>query len=346
MTKILIISFLLFVCGFVPSADTDMQYFQPFVSSETADVVVNFTGDCVFTNHFERHIGDDIASVFRDISWFRQADINMINLEHPITTFNEEEEKEFTFKMDPGYLELLQMENINLVNVANNHIYDYGIRGIDDTMHHLDSIHVAYVGIGKSLQEAREPVIFTIKGKRLGFLGYFGGAGQFAATDTTSGIAPRYPSYILSDIRKLKPDVDFVIVSFHWGVENERYPEEWQVGLGRACIDAGADLIVGHHPHILQGIERYKDGVIAYSLGNFIFGGYHRPVHDTIVLQVLFGEHMNVRPIPVRIQRWRALPLRGAAAAAVLDTLHLYSHDNQQCFFEEYRLHGEKHQTK
>lgn len=346
MIKIIVISILLLFCGFAPPADENVQHILPLTSSETGDVVVNFTGDCVFTNHFERYIGDDIERVFRDIPWFRQADINMINLEHPITTFGDKEEKEYTFKMAPGYLELLQMQNINLVNAANNHIYDYGPRGIDDTMHYLDSIHVAYVGIGKSLQEAREPVIFTIKGKRLGFLGYFGGTGQFAATDTTSGIAPRYRSYILSDIRELKDKVDFVIVSFHWGIENERYPEEWQVELAGSCIDAGADLIIGHHPHILQGIKRYKKGVIAYSLGNFIFGGHHRPVHDTIVLQVLFGEHMKVRPIPVRIQQWQALSLYGAAAAAVLDTLHAYSHDNQHCFFEEYRLHGEKHQTK
>jgi hypothetical protein len=344
--KVFILSFLMSFCGFILPTDTDPDYFVPVVSSETGDVVVNFTGDCVFSNHFEGHIGDEIDSVFRELPWFRRADINLINLEHPITTLPEEEEKEYTFKMDPAYLALLRLENINIVHAANNHIYDYGIQGIDDTMHYLDSVHVAYVGIGKTLQEAREPVIFTMKGMRLGFLGYFGGRGQFTATDTTSGIAPRYQSYILSDIRKLRSEVDYIIVSFHWGVENERYPEDWQRELGKASIDAGADLIVGHHPHILQSIERYNNGVIAYSLGNFIFGGHHRPVHDTIVLQVLFGEYMSVRPIPVCIQNWRALPISGAAAVAVLDTLHFYSHDYQQCFFEEIRLHGEKHQKK
>jgi poly-gamma-glutamate capsule biosynthesis protein CapA/YwtB (metallophosphatase superfamily) len=266
----------------------------------------------------------------------------MINLEHPITKHGEPEEKEFTFKMHPHYIRLLQKGNINLVNAANNHIYDYGITGIETTMEYLDSVNIAYVGIGKSLQEAREPVIFTIKDRRLGFLGYFGGAGQFAGTDTSAGLAPRYTSFILQDIRKLRPLVDYVIVSFHWGIENERYPEEWQMILGRAAVDAGADLVVGHHPHVLQGIERYNGGVIAYSIGNFIFGGNRRRVHDTIVLQAVFGDRMSVRPVPVRIDNWRVMELEKESARAVIDTLRVYSHDFDDCIFREYRLHGEK----
>ncbi len=316
--------------------------FTPLTSSETDAVVVNFTGDCIFSNHFETFIGDDIESVFADVPWFVRSDINVVNLEHPITKYENAQEKEFTFKMHPRYLPLLQKGNINVVNAANNHIYDYGVTGIDDTMYYLDSINVAYVGIGKTLQEAREPVIFTIKGKQLGFLGYFGGAGQFAATDTSSGLSPRFHLLIMSDIRMLRPKVDYVIVSFHWGVENEHYPEEWQMKLGRACIDAGADLVVGHHPHVLQGIEWHNSGIIAYSLGNFIFGGHHRPVHDTIVLQVLFGEDMIVHPLPVRINRWRVTELNGHRAGAVIDSLHAYSHDFDNCFFNEHCINGEE----
>ncbi len=340
MKTVLSIVSLLIISGFTaPGSD---RRFIPLTSSDTDAVVVNFTGDCVFTNHFETFVGDDVESVFADVPWFIRADINMINLEHPITKYGEAEEKEFPFKMHPRYLTLLQKGNINLVNAANNHIYDYGVAGIDDTMEYLDSVNIAYVGIGKSLQEAREPVIFIIKGKRLGFLGYFGGAGQFAATDTSAGLAPRFHLLILSDIRKLRSKVDYLIASFHWGIENEHYPEEWQMKLGRASIDAGADLVVGHHPHVLQGIERYKNGVIAYSLGNFIFGGHRRPVYDTIVLQALFGETMEVRPLPVRIDRWRVTELNQNLAGTVIDSLHVYSHDFQNCFFYEYCLHGEK----
>ena len=318
------------------------RQFIPVTASETGHVVVNFTGDCVFANHFETYVGDDIESVFADVPWFVDGDINKINLEHPVTTIGEAEEKEFIFKMHPRYLRLLQKGNINLVNAANNHIYDYGITGIEHTMAYLDSVNIGYVGIGKSLQEAREPVIFTIKDRRLGFLGYFGGAGQFAGTDTSAGLAPRYTSFILNDIQRLRPKVEYVIVSFHWGVEKERYPEEWQMRLGRAAIDAGADIVVGHHPHVLQGIERYNGGVIAYSIGDFIFGGNRRRVHDTIVLQVLFGERMYVRPIPVRIDTWRVAELEGESAGAVLDTLRVYSQDFEDCIFRGHRLHGEK----
>jgi poly-gamma-glutamate capsule biosynthesis protein CapA/YwtB (metallophosphatase superfamily) len=305
---------------------------RPLTSADTNDVVVNFTGDCVFANHFERQIGDRLDTVFAGLPWFVRSDINMINLEHPVTTGNDPLDKEFVFKMHPRYIRLLQESNILLVNAANNHIYDYGIEGIESTMEYLGSANIAYAGIGKSLQEAREPVIFSVKGKILGFLGYFGGMGQFAATDTSAGLAPRFPSYILSDIKTLREKADYVIVSLHWGIEGESYPEDWQGVLGRASIDAGADLIIGHHPHVLQGIERHNGGVIAYSLGNFLFGGHRRPVHDTIVLQVLFGEKMTVNPLPVRIDHWRATGIEELSVEAVLDSLKIFSRDFKDSF--------------
>jgi len=338
--KILLLSILFTIRSFSLSGDTEA--IVPLTSADTDAVVVNFTGDCIFTNHFEAIIGDDLNSVFEEVPWFLRADINMINLEHPITLSDDPEEKEFTFKMHPRYLRLMEKGNINLVNAANNHIYDFGIPGIDDTIEYLDSVNIAYVGIGKSLQEAREPVIFNVKDKTLGFLGYFGGAGQFAATDTSSGLAPRYPSFIFQDIRAVSPEVDYVIVSFHWGIENERYPEEWQTELGRASIDAGADLVVGHHPHVLQGIEIYNGGIIAYSLGNFIFGGHHRPVHDTIVLQVLFGETMEVRTIPVRINNWRVTNLDDEPAREVIDSLRYYSNEFPASILNGDQVNGEK----
>ncbi len=335
MRFLISIVFIISLAGITLPVQDSGLHFVPHTSSSTEAVVVNFTGDCIFDHHFETYVGDDLTSVFAGASWFVKSDINKINLEHPVTHFDDPEDKKFTFRMHPRYLRLLQKGNINLVNAANNHIYDFGIPGIEDTMEYLDSVNIAYVGIGRTLQEAREPVIFTVKGRTLGFLGYFGGAGQFAATDTSTGLAPRYPSFILRDIRYLRQKVDYVIVSFHWGIEKERYPEEWQTELGRACIDAGADLVVGHHPHVLQGIERYNGGVIAYSLGDFIFGGKYKPVYDSIVLQVLFDDNMNVRPIPVRINNWRVMNLDGESARAVMDTLRLYSNDFPASIFNE-----------
>jgi poly-gamma-glutamate capsule biosynthesis protein CapA/YwtB (metallophosphatase superfamily) len=323
--------------GILPGGNTHTTQhgvLHPLVSADTSDVVVNFTGDCVFANHFETHIGDAFESVFDAVPWFVRSDITMINLEHPVTDRGEPIGKEHQFRMHPRYLRLLQQSNIRLVNAANNHIYDYGVPGIERTIAYLDSADIAYVGVGPTLHDAREPVIFNVKGVLIGFLGYFGGKGQFAATDSSAGLAPRYPWYINEDIRNLRPLVDYVVVSFHWGNENERYPEEWQQVLGRAAIDTGADLVVGHHPHVLQGIERYNGGVIAYSLGNFLFGGHRRTVHDTIVLQVLFGERMTVRPLPVRIDTWRVIMPDDDTALSVLDTLHTYSHDFPISFFD------------
>lgn len=301
-------------------------------------VTMIFAGDLTLSDNVERFVGSRMEYVFERWKPGRESDIFMVNLEHPVTTWSERVEKKFNFKMAPSHGAILVDAGVTLVNSANNHIFDYGLRGIEDTMRYLDSLGIPYTGIGRNLRDARRPVILERKGRKIGFLGYYGG-GDFAATSDTPGYAPRYTQFILEDVKKLRNLVDYVVVNFHWGVERAPLPEEWQVTLARKVVDAGADLIVGHHPHILQGIERYRGAVIAYSLGNFVFGGNSRHTYETGVLKVVLSDQgAEVDLIPVSVRRWQPQPSKGAIRDSVLSLVrersshfpeHLFSQERQ-----------------
>jgi poly-gamma-glutamate synthesis protein (capsule biosynthesis protein) len=281
-------------------------------------VALLFAGDLVLSEHFEEAVGEEYGRVLEHWSEVHPFDIFMVNLEHPVTTATGKVSKQFNFKMNPGYLPLLKELGISIVNVANNHIADYGVEGIMETMRYLDSIGVQYVGIGRDLRSARRPVMMEKGGWKIGFLGYYG-RGDFAAGEHRAGFAPRKESYILQDVRSLRSQVDFVVVNFHWGVELAPHPEAEQITLARKVIDAGADLIVGHHPHVLQGIEEYKGKHIAYSLGNFIFGGNSRHTYDTALLRVMLnGGVPAVEMVPIAVEWWKPRLSHGEAKERIL----------------------------
>jgi poly-gamma-glutamate synthesis protein (capsule biosynthesis protein) len=209
--------------------------------------------------------------------------------------------------MNPKYLGTLQLAGIDLVTLANNHVFDYGPEGLLDTIHFLDSVGIKHVGAGANLAEARRPAVFDIRGFRVGFLGYFGG-GVFAATSTRPGVAPRSEAALRSDIQTLRQidKVDYAVVNIHWGKERGLYPQDWQIKLAHLAVDAGADLVIGHHPHVLQGVERYKNSVIAYSLGNFLFGGNSRSTYDTAILKAELGRNFRrISIVPIHVKDWQ-----------------------------------------
>lgn len=281
-------------------------------------VVMTFAGDLNLADNVEHYVGGRTDYVFERWKPGNHADIFMVNLENPVTTETTKVEKKYNFKMDPLYLKTLVDGGVTLVNCANNHVFDYGTGGIDDTMRYLDSLGILRVGVGHTLAEARKPVIIERKGRRIGFLGYFGD-GDFAATSRRPGFAPRRSRDIVEDVKRLRSSVDFVVVNFHWGTERAAKPDEWQRTLAHRVIDAGADLIVGHHPHVLQGLEQYHGKWIAYSLGNFVFGGNSLSSYDTGVLNVtLNGPDCTVRLVPVTVRKWQPVPASGKSKEAVL----------------------------
>lgn len=287
-------------------------------AQESEPVILLFAGDVVLSDHVENFIGDDLAYVFRQWAEVGPYHVFMVNLEHPVTTATQKVEKKFNFKMHPRLLPVLTGAGVTVVNLANNHIADYGREGLEETLRHLDAAGIRYVGVGKNLADARKPFILERNGLRIAFLAYYGG-GEFAATGTRSGFAPRRASMVLEDVRAARQQADYVVVNFHWGVERAEHPEPEQVTLAHAVIDAGADLIVGHHPHVVQGIEAYRGKHIAYSLGNFVFGGNALHTYDTVVLRVtLTAGNAQVEVIPVHVQRWQPRPAVGARKERIL----------------------------
>lgn len=283
-----------------------------------------FAGDVTLAASVEGMIGNDTSYIFTKWKTSYPLDIFMVNLENPVTTSTLKIVKEFNFKMRPIHLATIKSGGINIVNCANNHIHDYGTAGILETMRNIDSAGIARIGIGKDINEARTPKIFTIKGKRIGFLGYSGWS--FPAGKYKAGVAYRSVDAVTEDVKKLRPIVDFVVVNFHWGDELSEWPNASQIVLAHKVIDTGADLIVGHHPHVLQGIELYKGKTIAYSLGNFIFGGNSRNTYETAVLAAeIIGNDLRTSIIPVSVKKYQPQLANDAERTRTLNLVQLRS---------------------
>lgn len=204
-------------------------------------------------------------------STLQQADYILVNLECPVTEHTIQVKKEFTFKMKPSYLAYGE-EFPFLFSLANNHIGDYGRKGMLDTFAALEAYGIPYCGAGRNLEEALQGCVVEKHGIKLGFLAYsLTIPTEFYAGKDKPGTLPATPSIVEEGIRRLRPMVDALVVSFHWGTQHSHYPTMIQQNMAHLAADAGADIILGHHPHVLQGIELYGGKVSAYSLGNFLF---------------------------------------------------------------------------
>ncbi|MEH7308694.1 CapA family protein [Neobacillus drentensis] len=203
---------------------------------------------------------------------FLNDDFTTVNLETTLTNATKKAVKTFRFKGDPSYAEILKLGGIEAVNLANNHIHDYLDKGYQDTITSLKNQNIGYFGYDHKY-------ITTVKDTKIGALGYEGWS-------DTSEIR----SQVANDIKELRAQgAQIILVHYHWGSERHYVPDSSQKSLARFTIDSGADLILGHHPHVVQGIEEYKGKFIVYSLGNFMFGGNRNPSDkDTFVFQQTF----------------------------------------------------------
>ncbi|QGR00211.1 CapA family protein [Paenibacillus psychroresistens] len=203
-----------------------------------------------------------------------KPDLTIGNLETPVTDRGELQLKEYNYRSSPLALPALKEAGLDLVNLANNHIMDYGSEGMLDTMDHLDNVGIKRVGAGHDAKEAFESVIIEKNGMKIAFLGFSRVVPEasWKAGVKHPGVADTYDyrAPVLA-IEKARAEADLVVVITHWGVERTDTPVAYQTELAHLFIDAGADLVVGGHPHVLQGVEAYKGKWIAYSLGNFIF---------------------------------------------------------------------------
>lgn len=300
-------------------------------AAEQRRITISAVGDCTLGSDYRvagaegsfhlamERAGDDFSAPFaRVVGVLGGDDLTIANLETPLSRARPAVDHPFVFNGKPEYAKILALGSVELVNLANNHTGDFGAEGAKQTVEAVEKAGVGAFGNGRA-------DVRTVKGIEVVNLGYLGGG---------RGTEGR----VVKDVRKHKRDDNLVIVSFHWGVEGLHVPVPEQRRMAHAVIDAGADLILGHHPHVLQGIEAYRGKHIVYSLGNFVFGGHSNPADkDSMIYQEVFAEEdgkvvpKESRVLPVRISSvtshndFQPVLLEGAERERVLARVKDYS---------------------
>lgn len=218
---------------------------------------------------------------------FADASIAMINSEFAFTSRGTPMNgKQYTFRRDPKYVQIYKDMKLDMVTLANNHSIDFGTDGLLDTMDTLKEAGIQYVGAGKTITEARETRYISVNNKNIAILGASRVIPDpdWNAGNSKPGLLTTYdPTALIEEVKAAAEKSDYIVVYVHWGIEKDTKPQEYQRSIAKQLIDAGADLVIGSHPHVLQGIEYYKDKPIVYSLGNFMF---YNSIEKTAVLKV------------------------------------------------------------
>lgn len=270
------------------SRDTDGESeADPSLPKEPVSLTVSVVGDCTLGTdenfdydtslnaYYESYGADYFFANVKSI--FSADDLTIANFEGTLTDSEAREDKQFAFKAPAEFADILTAGSIEAVNTANNHSHDYGEQSFSDTMTALDSRGIVHFGYD-------ETAVMEIKGVKVGLVGIYELNDHLGREEQ-----------LKQNIAKVKEDgAQIIIVIFHWGNEKEEVPDSNQTTLGRLAIDEGADLVCGHHPHVLQGIEEYKGKNIVYSLGNFCFGGNSYPSDmDSMIFQQTFTVDQN-----------------------------------------------------
>lgn len=329
-----ILAFLLAGCGTDPYAEVPVQIWEPLESEDSKEItnddieesteeslveevetkeplppepvevtiLISAAGDVTLGNHQAQEYGSSFMQKYdqegeqyflqnvKDI--FSKDDLTIVNFEGVLTTSEERRQTTYNMKGDPSYINILTEGSVEAVGFANNHQHDYLDQGIKDTVECFEKAGLTY---------AYDKItgIYETKGIKIGIV-------ALNEVEQGSGVE----TYVESGINALKEaGVNLIIVSCHWGIEKDNYPESYQTTLGRKCIDLGADLVLGHHPHVLQGVEVYNGKFIVYSLANFCFGGNRSPKDkDTMIFQQEFKfvdgvkvEDTSAKVIPCKV---------------------------------------------
>ncbi len=294
------------------------------------EVVIQAAGDVMLGGRWEKTLSkDNYYHAFERIApELKKGDITLVNLEAPLTSRGKEyTEKKFRFRVNPSAVAALKKAGITAVTLANNHIMDFGSQGLADTIKLLDEQGIDHVGAGENISAARKLVIKEIRGTKVGMLGYsLTMPHEFWAGEDRAGTAPLLEKIMLEYIAKAKKQVRVLIVNVHWGEEAKTRLRPYQPVLGRKMIDAGADVVIGHHPHILQGIERYKRGIVFYSMGNFAFAHKSRIALRTMLVRLRFdGDLRSAELVPVNIHHkevgFQPTPISGKPADDLIESV-------------------------
>ncbi len=289
-----------------------------------ADVTLAFAGDVMFSDaYLSAYDSSGVSAIADDtmLSRMQEAGLFMINEEFPFSLQGEPmEDKQYTFRTDPKYVQIFQDLGVDAVTLANNHTLDYGRDAFCDTLDTLNQAEIAYVGGGYDLDEASAPLIRTLNGQTFAIFAAtrVSPSYDWYATDSQAGLFQTYDATALNAaIEEADGLYDHVIVFVHWGIEQNDTPEEYQRALAEGYIDAGADLVVGCHPHVLQGFEYYNGVPIVYSLGNYLFGNRDG---ETLLLNATFADDgsLELALIPCKCS--------GGVLSVIEQPESLYSH--------------------
>lgn len=313
--------------------------FMEYRKQKQEVITLSFAGDCTLGTYYgqgEWNRFDQVANkegyeyFLKNVKpIFEADDLTVVNLEGPLTTGGVREDKKYAIKGEPAYTQILTSGSVEAVSLANNHTYDYGQEGMKQTKEALDKAEIGYF-IGDTIKYQE------VNGIQVALIGEKG-------WDNSKYTKDRIRKYI----SQAKTKADLVIVMFHWGIEREFYPSQVQQDLAYFCIDEGADLVVGSHPHVIQGIETYKGKNIVYSLGNFSFGANKNPDDkDTFIYQETFRlqdgkiSSINSNVIPCSISSskdrntYQPTPLKEREGERVLNRLKTYSSKFKKSYFK------------
>lgn len=293
----------------LPSEDTEF----PIENEEPGEdelnnspVTLSFAGDVYFSEYSLASYDKKGISAYADeemLSLMNNSDLFMLNHEFSFSLRGEPmEDKQYTLRTDPKYVKILQELGTDVVTLANNHVLDFGRTAFSDTLDTLKQAEISYVGAGNNYQEAISPVVRTIQGQSFAIFAAtrVSPSADWYAGNKKAGVLQTYdPKGLNAAISEAEGIYDHTIVFLHWGIERNEIPEDYQRTLAKGYIDAGADLVIGCHPHVLQGFEYYQGVPIVYSLGNYLFGNR---TGDTLLLNAEFSkdDSLKIQLIPCR----------------------------------------------
>ncbi|MDU4697822.1 MAG: CapA family protein [Paenibacillus sp.] len=317
--------------GLAPSTGSDSGKWD---GGDAERLLIHFAGDTIFSGKVEERLekaGYELPYKYvRGL--FKNDDLSVLNLETPVTTGGDPaEDKTYVFKSPPKAIGPMAQAGVDAVNLANNHVLDQGVSGLQDTMKALRQHNLLYVGAGKNSKEAYAPVYVERKGIKIALFGFSRVVPEpgWVAGKSKPGVASVYaPKAALNAIQAARQNADLVLVMTHWGKERTTQLEKHQPELAHAFIDAGADLVIGSHPHVMQGLEQYKGKWIAYSTGNFIFTKSKDPkTWETAVFAASCTRDgdCELKLIPYRTELGQPVPMNAEDGSKLLKEIQSFS---------------------
>ena len=307
-----------------PLESTEQMIEETETEEEPEETTLLFAGDVLlaYQSVMGNYQSDGITGILSEdlLQQMQEADILMVNNEFPFSTGGTKApDKQYTFSVDPKYVSVLNEMGVDIVSLANNHSLDFGKEALSDTFTTLDGAGILYAGAGESIERAKALQVIEKNGMKFGFLASSRviPVTNWDVRNSQPGVFTTYDDTMLvQEITAAQEQCDFLTVYVHWGIEREAYPQNYQTKIAADCFAAGADLVIGAHPHCLQGIEFMDGKPVFYSLGNFIF---NTTTEKTALIEVTVDAEKNVgyRMIPAKAVNGRTVLLEGTDASGV-----------------------------